>query len=55
MFSGNFGYMHRKLTLELLPFDLELEKTLRKLKKLKVEQVRIKDILNDRYSDGNSD
>ena len=39
-----FGCMHRKLTFELLPFDPELKKTLRKLKKSKVEQFRIEDI-----------
>ena len=46
---SHFGCMHRKSTLELLPFDL------RNLKKSKDEQVRIKDIQNDRYSDGNND
>ena len=46
--------MHRNPTLELLPFDPKLEKTLRKLKKSKVEQVRIEDIQIDRYSEDNS-
>ena len=40
----NLGCMHRKLTSKLLPFDLKLEKTLRKLKKSKVEQVKMEDI-----------
>ena len=47
--------MHRKPTSDLLPFDLEFEKTMRKLKKLKVEQVIIEDVHNDRYGENNSD
>ena len=50
-----FGCMHRKPTSDLLPFDLEFEKTMRKLKKLKVEQVIIEDVHNDRYGENNSD
>ena len=50
-----FGCMYKKSTSEFLPFDPELKKTLRKLKKSKVEQVRMKDIQNDKYSESNSD
>ena len=48
------GCMHRKPTSELLPFELELEKTLRKLKKSKVEQVKMENVQNERYSESNS-
>ena len=50
-----FGCMHRKPTSKFLPFDPKLEKTLRKLKQSKVEQVIMKDVHNDRYSESNSD
>ena len=47
--------MHRRPNSELLPFGLEIEWTLNKLKKSKVENIRMVDHNSDRYSEGQSD
>ena len=47
--------MHRRSTSELLSFDLEIERTLFKLKKVKADNIRIEDQNSDRYSEGHSD
>ena len=54
MFSG-IGCMHRKPIFELLPFDPEIERNLRNLKKSKVEQLIMEDNQSGRYSEGHSD
>ena len=48
------SYMYKKPTSELLPFDPEIKKTLRNLKKSKGKQLRMEDNQSDRYNKGHS-
>ena len=47
--------MPRRSTFELLSFDPEIERTLFKLRKVKVDNIIIEDRHSDRYSEGHSD
>ena len=46
--------MPRRSTSKLLSFDPEIEKTLFKLRKVKVDNIGMEDQLSDRYSEGHS-
>ena len=47
--------MHRRPNLKLLPFDQEIERTLFKLKKVKVDKTDMEDQNSDRFNEGHSD
>ena len=47
--------MHRRPTSELLPLDLEIGRTLSKLKRVKAYTIRMEYNNSDRYSEGHSD
>ena len=47
--------MPRRSTYKLLSFDPEIERTLFKLRKVKVDNIGMEDQLSDRYSEGHSD
>ena len=47
--------MHRRSNFELLPFDLEIERTLFRRKKVKADKTEIDEQNNDRFSEGHSD
>ena len=47
--------MHRRPDSELLSFDLEIERTLFKLKKIKVDNTKTKDQNIDRFNEGQLD
>ena len=47
--------MHRRSTSELLSFDLEIERTLFRNRKMKSGNIRMEEQKTDRYSEGHSD
>ena len=47
--------MHRKSSTELLPLDLEIERTWFKRKKAKVDNIEMEDENSDRFSEGHLD
>ena len=47
--------MHRTSNSDLLPFDLEIEKTLFRRKKVKVDKIEMDDQNTNRYSEGHLD
>ena len=49
------SYMHRKSSIELLSFDLEIESTLFRRKKGKADNAEMEDQNSDRFSEGHSD
>ena len=49
------SYMHRKSSVELLPLDLEIERTLFRRKKAKADNTKMEDQNSDRFSKGQSD
>ena len=46
--------MHRRSKSELLPFDPEIERTLFKLKMVKVDNIEMEDLNSDRFNEGHS-
>ena len=54
---GDFRYLfyYKRPTSELLPFDIEIEITLSKLKRVKVDIIRMEENNNYRYNEGHSD
>ena len=44
--------MHRRSNFELLPFDLEIERTLFRLKKIKADNAEMEEQNSDRFSKG---
>ena len=49
------NFIHRRSNFELLPFDPEIERTLFRLKKVKVDTTNMEDQKSDRFSEGHSD
>ena len=47
--------MHRKPTYQLLPFDLEIERTFKIFKKSKGKKLKMEDNQSDIYTEGHSD
>ena len=47
--------MHRRPDSKLLPFDLEIERTLFRLKNIKVDNTEMEDHNIDRFGEGQSD
>ena len=47
--------MHRRFNSELLPFDPEIERTLFRLKKIKVDNTEMEEQNGDRFNEGQSD
>ena len=54
---GDFRYLfyYKRPTSALLPFDIEIEITLSKLKRVKVDIIRMVENNNYRYNEGHSD
>ena len=49
------SYMHKKSSTKLLPLNLEIERTLFRKKKAKVENIEMEDQNSDRFNEGHSD
>ena len=47
--------MHRSSTYKLLPFDMKIERTLFKLKKVKADNIGMEDQNSETCSEGHSD